>query len=198
MDEARQRILAEVLQGCLAGDPQSRNSFCKEMQPLLLGEARRMLYSSRFDAEDAVQDALLKILDSLDRRSEFTGDIVAYAVVTQRNHCRSLLRAERLHRGLELRHLGRTSAEMVHEIDRLIVEESRRDLQMALRRLDPFCLDLLKRLFFFNMSTQDVARHLGYEAVQSVYHHRNRCLRELRKIVKIERLRRSPAEDPED
>jgi RNA polymerase sigma factor (sigma-70 family) len=157
-----------------------------------------MLYRSSHDADDAVQDALLKLLDNLKGRGEFTGDFAAYAVVTQRNCCRSLLRADALHRQLQLEHLGSPFAEKEPDLDTLIFKETERELRAALQRLDPFCRDLLKWLYYFDMSPQAAARLLGYKAVQSVYHHRDRCLRELKKIVKIERLRRSPAEDPED
>ncbi len=148
---------------------------------LLLPQAMSIL-GSNGEAEDAVQDTLLRILELLRRQGRFEGNLRNLARVALRNRCLQLIRNRR-RRESKLRILSKEPRVGENHLDRLLHREIFAGLAEGLAALDQPCRDLLRAIYFEKMPVRKLRRKLGLASVQGVYARKHQCLKRLRRIM---------------
>lgn len=185
------------------GDDAAADRLCTVLRPVVLRETARMLGDDDADVDDVVQESLVAGLRYLRRERGFEGNLVRLVVTIARNRCRDVLRHRARHPNVEfeplavwLEHPGRSA------LDDLAEDESCAIIQQALVTLGRKCRKLLYYLYIAENSPELVRKRLGLGTVKGVYHRRNVCLEQVRKLVQ-RRLRfgswteRSAATRPE-
>jgi RNA polymerase sigma factor (sigma-70 family) len=181
--------LDALVAGIIAGDAQAEERFCRQMRPELLRLALRMLAGRRQraeEAEDAVQDGLLRFIRALRGRSDFRGRPRSYLRRIVYNCCLDLFKSA------EWRRTRPESDEPEHSRlhsdarDDLPVKVTPAELADGFARLDERCRRLLERLYFEGVLARTIAEERSpATTVQAVYYRRDLCLRRLAFLLNI-------------
>jgi RNA polymerase sigma-70 factor (ECF subfamily) len=190
------RDLDELIGAACDGDRAALNRLLSDARPRLLAVAMRIV-RDRDDAEDVVQEALLKACRSLTR---FEGRS-AFSTWLHRIVVNAGLDRLRRHQARRERHAGDDERELPNElemVDELTPERvvSRKEtgavVRDALARLSPSHREVLVRREFDGESYRDLARlvHCPVGTVMSRLHHaRHRLAAELAPAVETGALR---------
>lgn len=163
------------------GDDRALSEIVTELSPLLWQVARAAGLSSD-DAEDVVQTAWMRLLAHLDGIRTSTS-LIAWLVVTTRREAWRVRAAGRRQAPAEMEWLSARPDEAPGSEEQVIVDEQRRTLWAAIRKLSPVCQELLRMVAFVPRPNYgEVAAELGM-AVGSIGPTRGRCLAKLRAIL---------------
>lgn len=178
-----------LVAGIIAGDAQAEERFCRQMRPELLRLATRMLDGRRQraeEAEDAVQDGLLRFIRALRGRRGFRGRPRSYLRRIVHNCCLDLFKSA------EWRRTERVSDECepfrLHGDPGgdLPVKVTPAELAEGFSRLDERCRRLLERLYSEGVLARTIAEESSpATTVQAIYYRRDLCLRRLAFLLNI-------------
>lgn len=140
------------------------------------------ILKNREDAEDALQDAFIRISDNLDKIGGADSPRTrSFVMVVTRNVCLNVLRRRRFESGADIEELNAASDHSVEEeaFSRFGVEE----LGSALKKLPPDLRDILYLTVREELPLKDAATLLGitYEAAKSRVRRARKKLAELLK-----------------
>jgi RNA polymerase sigma factor (sigma-70 family) len=178
----------QLLDAYLAGGEGASERLCRALYPRLLPIACSYLSSSVWDPEDAVNSTLIAVLNYLaDRGWHDQGPeaFLAFCGKAVKNRCLDMLRRESRRPTSSLE--GAESREdegFMDSLDRLVVQETERNLKLALERIDAPCRQLLIDFFFHKRRVEELRDSFGLKSIQAVYYRRDKCLERLRKILK--------------
>ena len=134
---------------------------------------------------DVVQEAIMGVFTYLRRRGRFEGDLEKFAATIAINRCIDRKRHMGIHPHVPIESFQEWMRDPHRSpLDFLEDEERNRLVHWALAELGHKCRNLLELLFFKKMSVEEYRRREGLKSVQVVYYWRNKCLRELKKILK--------------
>ncbi len=169
------------LNSLFGGEAGSEERISAALTELLLPQAVSLLGSGG-EAEDAVQDTLIRLLELLRRQGRFEGNLRNLARVALRNRCLQLIRNRR-RRETKLLILSKESPPRENHLERLLRIEIFAGLSQGLATLDEPCRDLLRAIFFEKVPVRKLRRKLGLASVQGVYARKHGCLKRLRRIM---------------
>lgn len=169
--------VADVLDALLTGKPGARDRFVSLIAGELVATARSFLGNDAADIDDIVQESAMAVLEFVERRGGFTGNLARFSVTIARNRCRNILNWKKRWRSIPVDSLadwfadpGRSPLDFLEE----------RDLWSTLHEvvdgLDPVCRDLLRALFLEEQTVRELRDRFGLTTVQGVYYRRDRCL----------------------
>jgi DNA-directed RNA polymerase specialized sigma24 family protein len=177
----------ELIEAILAGDSDAAETFCAEIRPKLLSVAKSFWTGPVAEmVEDAIQDSLIDFLAHIRRRGRFEGRAESYLIIMVKNRCIDLLTLEHLDRRSELPPNAPAGGEDAGDVvDRMLRRLDARRLREGLDLLDPFCKDLLIRIYFEDVPVKVLSDQMGSKGVWVIYEQRNKCLRSLAFLLNI-------------
>jgi RNA polymerase sigma factor (sigma-70 family) len=161
----------------LAGDVQAADRLARLLDQRARAAAAAMLGREHRDLEDVIQDTVIAVLDHIDRRRGFEGDLHAFTVTAARNRCRSTLAWHGRRPQCEFESAAKWLAQPdASPLDLVLEAELLEVLQTALDNLDPACHDLLRAFYLEGVTIEEIRRRVGLRTVQGVYYRRRVCL----------------------
>jgi RNA polymerase sigma factor (sigma-70 family) len=178
-----------LVAGILAGDAQAEGLLCRLMRPELLRLATRMLAGRRQraeEAEDAVQDGLLRFINTLRGRGVFHGRPRSYLRRIVYNCCLDYLKLAGRSKTDPLPGDAEMPLPASEAIAGRLVDVTPAELAEGFDRLDAKCRRLLERLYFEGVTARAIAGERSpARSLQAVYYQRNLCLRRLAILLNI-------------
>ena len=188
--------VAKAVEDYLADRPGAGDRLAMLLDAPLRAAASGFLGPDHGDLGDVVQDSSLAVLEHLQRRGEWSGNLVAFAVTVARNRCRNILNWQARWPHTPVESLETWLADPDRDpLDLLAESDLHRTLQDALDNLREPCGMLLRGFYLEGLSAHELRRRLGLTTVQGVYYRRDSCLAEALIALKKRLSICSPKED---
>ncbi len=143
------------------------------------------LKSHEPETEDLVQETVLAVMNYLQHRGGFAGNLVSFANTVARNRCRNYLIWRKRHDNKSLEayepYLVSTAD---NPLDRVLDEEVTVMVQNTLANLDSSCRNLLRAIYLEGVTVDEIRRQENLKTVQSIYYRRAKCLAAAGQLLK--------------
>ena len=173
----------------VAGDDAAGERLCASLDPAVRDAVYGFFRAGEPDRDDLVQDTLLALLRYLRGGGSTPENPEAFCVTIARNRCRNLHQWRKLRPPADVEAAAETLPDTgAGPLELLEAEDRRRLVREAFAQLGDLCRNLLRDFYMKEKSIEELREELGLGTVQGVYHRKNVCVKELKKLFNRSRL----------
>ncbi|MFH1845594.1 MAG: sigma-70 family RNA polymerase sigma factor [bacterium] len=177
--------LPQLIVACRQGDETAAENICDLLSNPLRLAVQRFLPADGDDQDDVLQETLIAVINYLRTNSEFSGNLVKFAVTIACNRCRDVLRYRQRKRQEPIESLTNWIADRSRSpLDHLQEQEILAHLRAALEQLDPNCRSLLRDMYIKEIPPENLRQQMGLKSVHGVYYRRSVCLKKALRILR--------------